>query len=105
MKKSVNEIAKELNENVNEIVTKLKENAVTVINEIATKEKIPDLILYTTGIGIMFIGICYVFAISPIPVYLFVIPIYLLYKRYHNIESKDIKVLDDIGISVNSRNL
>lgn len=75
-----------MKENVNEIATKLKENATTVINEIATKEKIPDLILYTMGIGLLYIAISYAFAISPLPAYLLVIPIFMLYKRYHATE-------------------
>ena len=52
-----------------------KEKAITVINEIATKEKIPDLILYTTGIGLLYITISYAF-----------VPIFMLYKKYHSIE-------------------
>lgn len=75
-----------MKENVNEIATKLKENTTTVINEIATKEKIPDLILYTMGIGLLYIAISYAFAISPLPAYLLVIPIFMLYKRYHATE-------------------
>ena len=74
-----------MKENVNEIATKLKENTTTVINEIATKEKIPDLILYTMIIGLIYILISYSCAISPLPAYLLVIPIYMLYKRYHAI--------------------
>lgn len=70
-----------MKKNVNEYKEKVK----TVINEIATKEKIPDLILYTTAIGILYFCISYVLTISPIPGYLFILPIYGLYKKYHAI--------------------
>ena len=72
---------------INEIANELKEKAITVINEIATKEKIPDLILYITGIGLLYIAIGYGFAISPLPAYLLVIPIFMLYKKYHATEA------------------
>lgn len=62
-----------------------KEKIMKVINEIATKEKIPDLILYTTGIGLLYFVVSYLVAISPLPGFLFLLPIFGLYKKYHAI--------------------